>query len=210
LEFGCEYESYVKEAVGGHHLRGYKRQLRNLNKLGQVEFRLGTDPKSASCWSQWFLDLEAEGWKGREGTAMKQHPYKAAFFQNLLTSGMEQNRLEMIGLFLNGEPIALGCTLLSNTGGFTYKIAFDEQYKKYSPGILLQLHITERFLNDQGLQWLDSCAIPNHPMIDRLWQERKSIQHMLISTGSPIVNLMVSSLPLLRAMKRIVRKPKSQ
>lgn len=208
VEVGVGYETYIKSAIGGHHLRGYRRQLRKLEERGQVELRVGTDPGSATCWSGWFLDLEAAGWKGQEGTAMKQHPEQAAFFQDLVAGGMQQGRLEMIGLFLNGEPIALGCTLLSGTGGFTYKIAFDERYKKYSPGILLHLSITERLLNNGQLNWLDSCASPDHPMINRLWQERRSIEHLLVSTGSSFSNLALGALPLLRSLKRVFRKSK--
>src|SRR5690606_19789050 len=100
--------------------------------------------------------------------------------------------------------------LLTEQGGFTYKIAFDETYKKYSPGILLQLHITQRQLEGTAGAWLDSCAVANHPMINRLWKERRSIQHLLISTGGALPNLILGAMPLLRAIKRTLFKHKSK
>ncbi len=63
LRTGANYEEYLKAAVGGHHLREYRRMRRRLDNLGQVEFRTNTDPRNATCWASWFLELEAKGWK---------------------------------------------------------------------------------------------------------------------------------------------------
>ncbi len=210
LRTGHDYDQYIKQAVGGHHSRGYRRMRRRLDGFGQIEFRLNTDPRHAECWTNWFLDLEAKSWKGEEETAMQQSPDKERFFRELVSQGLEQERLEMLGIFLDGEPIAMAVTLLSSQGSFAYKIAFDENYKKFSPGVLLQLHLTQKFLDEKKLQWFDSCAAPSHPMINRLWVDRRSIQHLAISTGRPLANFVLGSMTLLRAIKRTFRKVKSK
>lgn len=208
LRSNSDYETYLKQSIGSHHLRGYRRQLRRLDDLGQIEFRSSRSSELSDCWATWFLDLEAKGWKGREGTAMQQHPQQSQFFRELIAGSARDASVEMFGLFLNGEPIALACNLNSMRGAFTYKITFDESYKKYSPGILLQLHLMQHFFEQDRVHWLDSCAVPNHPMINRLWTERRSIEHLLVSTGKPVAELILGAMPFVRNCKRLLRSRK--
>jgi hypothetical protein len=52
-----------------------------------------------------------------------------------------------------------------------------------------------------AIEWMDSCAVAEHFMINRLWTSRRNIETILISTGKPPADLLVSALPLLRWMK---------
>ena len=133
---------------------------------------------------------------------MKSSSSPSAFFQQMVMNCMQRDQLEMVGLFLNGEPIAIECLLRTESGGFAYKLAFDENYQKHSPGMLLQLNIMQRYLDRPDPFWLDSCAAPDHQMINRIWLERRSIEHLLVSTGGPLANLSVGVLPFMRAIKR--------
>ncbi len=209
LRVGHEYDDYLTANIGRHHFREYRRQLRRMNNLGQLEFRKNDDPNYGECWADWFLELELKGWKGDGGSALKQSPKQESFFREFVTNGTREGNVEMLGMFLNGEPIAMICTLLSQRGSFEYKIAFDQEYKKYSPGMLVQLQKMKQFLECNSLPWIDSCAVPNHAMINRLWSERRSIEHIVVSLGRPWPNLMLGSLPLLRALKRTFRKTKN-
>ena len=68
---------------------------------------------------------------------------------------------------------------LTAPGAFSYKTAFDEDYARFSPGVLLQrenLALLER----DGIDWVDSCAAQDHPMIDHFWRERRVIQRRSI------------------------------
>lgn len=207
LRSQTDFDSYLNNSVGRHHFREYRRQRRRLESLGQLEYRSNRDPRHADAWANWFLELEAKGWKGEEKTAMLQHPEQANFFRELVQRGMKLGRVEMKGLFIDGEPIALACSLTNATGSFAFKIAFDENYRKYSPGIQLQLCITQDCHESEDQQWIDSCAIPNHPMINRLWSERRSIEHIIVSTGRNRAKLLVSAMPFLRTVKRMLKKP---
>lgn len=206
---GYQLEEYLKQTIRGHHLREYRRQERKLNEMGQLELRSSRDPHFASCWADWYLQLEAAGWKGEEGTALGESKSQTAFFQQLIHEGSCAGNTEMVGLFLNGEPIAISCLLFLGRGAYTYKIAYDESYRKYSPGILLMLKIMQRFLSSEEHDWIDSCAVPDHPMINRLWKDRRPIQHLLVSSGNRLANFRIAALPLLRALKRQLRPTRS-
>ena len=68
-------------------------------------------------------------------------------------------------------------------GAFSFKTAFDERFARFSPGVLLQrenLALLER----EGVDWCDSCASADHPMIDHFWRERRAIGRVNVGIGS--------------------------
>jgi hypothetical protein len=59
-------------------------------------------------------------------------------------------------------------------GSFSFKTAFDEAYAKFSPGVLIQLDNLQ-LVERADIDGRDSCAAPDHPMIDSLWGERRAV-----------------------------------
>jgi hypothetical protein len=155
-----------------------------------------------SAWVEAFLDLEASGWKGKEGTAMKNLPADAAFFREATRGAFERGQLLMLGLFLDGRPIALKCNFLAPPGSFAFKIAFDESFAQHSPGVLLEMANVEHLHGARPVAWMDSCAVAEHFMINRLWRERRAVQTLLVATGRAPGDLIASLMPLGRWLKR--------
>ncbi len=67
-------------------------------------------------------------------------------------------------------------------GAFSYKTAFDEDFARFSPGVLLQLE-NLAMLDRKTIDWTDSCAASDHPMIDSLWEERRPIGRLSVAIG---------------------------
>ena len=67
-------------------------------------------------------------------------------------------------------------------GACSFKTAFDENFARFSPGVLLQLENLAMLENPQ-VEWTDSCAAADHPMIDRIWRERRAIGRVSIAIG---------------------------
>ena len=63
---------------------------------------------------------------------------------------------------------------LTPPGSFSFKTVFDESYARFSPGVLIQLE-NFNILHDPRIDWMDSCAVEDHPMIDSLWTERRTV-----------------------------------
>ncbi|MCA9090578.1 MAG: GNAT family N-acetyltransferase, partial [Planctomycetaceae bacterium] len=198
-------QQYIADCLGGHHARELRRQRRRLGERGDLEFRQLTHLSQVDLWTDWFLELEDSGWKGRSGTSMKQHPEEEAFFREMTSTGFAERRIEMMGLFCQGEPIALKCNLLADAGSFSFKIAFNEELARFSPGVLLELDHIQKFAAS-GRDWMDSCAVAEHKMINRLWSDRRTIQDILISTGRSGSELQLASLPLLRVLYRQIKR----
>ena len=112
----------------------------------------------------------------------------------------------LLALRLDGRAIAMKFNLTAGNGSFACKIAFDEDYARFSPGVLLELDNIRRVHENSELRWMDSCAIPDHFMINRLWTERRVIQNSLLSSGKFSGDLVVSLLPLLRLVRRRLKK----
>jgi hypothetical protein len=73
--------------------------------------------------------------------------------------------------------------LRSGDTAWCWKIAYDEQHARASPGVQLMLQATKTLLAEPGLSHIDSCAAPDHPMIDHIWRERLPLADRLVRPG---------------------------
>jgi hypothetical protein len=203
-------EAYCSTTMTCHNRQELRRQRRRLNDRGRVEVRTSSPGEPIEPWIDHFLSLEAAGWKGQEATALAAAETDAAYFREIVSAAAARNQVVFLGLFLDDRPVALKVNFLSGDGGFAFKIAFDEAFAKFSPGVQLELENIDWVHHQRGLQWMDSCAKPGHFMIGRLWRERRTIQRVVVPTGSTWGRLLVGLLPLVRAVKSVIRGASSQ
>jgi hypothetical protein len=60
------------------------------------------------------------------------------------------------------------------------------------------------------IEWMDSCAVSEHFMINRLWTKRRTIETLLCSTGKAPADFLVSVLPLMRWFKRKISRKRAK
>lgn len=182
LQSGLPPESYLAAAVPGKKRKEYRRQRARLGELGDLQVLRSRDSTGVEQWIEAFLMLEAQGWKGRAGSALACAPGTATFFRESMAEAARRGRLERLSLELDGQPIAMLATLLAPGGAFSFKTAFDERFARFSPGVLLQLENLD-LLKDSATPWCDSCAAADHPMIDSLWTERRAVGRFSVAIG---------------------------
>ena len=102
-----------------------------------------------------------------------------------LQGAAERGRLERLALSLDGAPIAMLANFLCPPGAFSFKTAFDERYARFSPGVLIQRE-NLALLDRADIDYCDSCASADHPMIDHVWRERRAIGRYSIGIGGPL------------------------
>ncbi|MGL4551122.1 MAG: GNAT family N-acetyltransferase [Gemmataceae bacterium] len=198
--------AYLDNAMHNRRVKEIRRKERQLSQRGKLERRALGPADDPSPWIDDFLAVEGSGWKGRDGTAFASDPGHAAFFREMALGAHAAGRLDMLGLYLDGRPIAVKCNLQGGTvGSFAFKIAFDEAFASQSPGVLLEAFNIDRLHQQRGIRWMDSCAMPNHFMISRMWSERRLIQNLWVSTGRAPGDLAVSLMPLAQWLKRKLR-----
>ena len=167
-------EAYFDATVRGKKRKELRRQTKRLGEQGEVTYGHHLDAEGLDQWVDEFLQLEKAGWKGESGSALDSSPKTRAFFQEVLAGAAAAGQLERRDIRLDGKPLAMLVNFLSPPGGFGFKTAFDEQYSRFSPGVLLQIE-NLKFLDLPATRWIDSCAAQDHPMIDSIWSDRRHI-----------------------------------
>lgn len=170
-------ETFLRSKVSTKTRKNTKRLERKLAKQGKVHFETlpsgsGTDLEH---WTKEFLDLEASGWKGKNRSALGSDSQSHLFFHELVRRNVDNGKLAISKLTFDGKPICMFCDLHQRFGGAHFKTSFDEAFSSYSPGLIAELHNIER-LHLNGVQSMDSCAAPNHSMINRVWPDRTRLQ----------------------------------
>ena len=178
-------EDYFAASLSGKKRKELRRQHNRLGELGTIAFERLHDGSGLAEWTDAFLDLEAGGWKGKAGSALALADTTAALFRSALAGAAAQGRLERLTLTLDGKPIAMLATFLCAPGAFSFKTAFDESFSKFSPGVLLQCE-NLMILDRADIVWTDSCASADHPMIDHIWRERRTVGRISVAIGGAL------------------------
>jgi hypothetical protein len=180
LESELDGDEYLKQALKPHHLREFRRLWRRLGDTGRLEHVVARGPEDIRQGIESFLTLEAAGWKGRQRTAMAIDRYRAAFAREAVHRLAEQDLCRVHTLTLDGVVIACLIVFVEAGVAYTWKTAYDENYAAWSPGTLLMIEVTKQHLDDPNIDATDSCAVPDHPVLSRLWTERRSIGTLVV------------------------------
>jgi CelD/BcsL family acetyltransferase involved in cellulose biosynthesis len=182
LERGLSPDAYWEENVRGKKRKELRRQHKRLAEEGTLHFERSDGSANLDRWIADFLALERAGWKGENGSAIDCADNTRALFENALQGAATAKKLELLTLYLDNRPIAMLANFLTPPGAFSFKTAFDEDYARFSPGVLLQYE-NLALLEREGIDWCDSCAAQDHPMIDSLWSGRRSIGRYSVAIG---------------------------
>src|SRR5262245_13869211 len=194
----ADAEVYVRAALHRARRKEYRRQERRLAETGRLEYT-ALDPcvggADAGAWIEGFLEFEAKRWKGEGGRALACDETDRKYFVEVAGEAFRRGKLMILELRFNGRPIAYKLNFLSGAGSFAFKIAFDEEYARYSPGVLLELENIRLLHERPQIKWMDSCADPDRFMINHLWTDRRVIQTVVVSTGKPQGDLALAAIP---------------
>lgn len=197
----ADAESYLAKGLSGKSRKELRRQKKRLAELGKLTLVELEHESELENWLDDFIQLEASGWKGRQMTAFKSNAVDRNFFLTITREAFKLKKLMILALQLDGRPVAMKCNLLNSDGGYAFKIAFDENFGRYSPGILLEMENIRILHRNSVIRWMDSCAAPDNLMINRLWLHRRPMRTIVVSTSPLIGNFIVNLLPALKQIK---------
>jgi hypothetical protein len=179
----CEtsYAEWFESAFSRKRRKEYRRLRTRLSERGNLQtISFQSADNLTSCIDD-FLKLERLGWKGARGTAMSQNADQERALRQALSALAQRNELFFWRIDLNGEPVSMLFAMSRGNRAWLGKIAHDVRYEQYSPGALIILDATENFLSSPDIKIVDSCARPNHPMIDNIWRDRLAFADILIA-----------------------------
>lgn len=175
-------EEYLDCSLSGKKRKELRRQHRRLAEEGALTVERTTATSGVGEWVDEFLALERAGWKGDAGSALASAATTERLFRDALEGAAARGRLERLAIRLDGRPLAMLATFLTPPGAYSYKTAFDENFARFSPGVLLQRENLE-LLARPDIEWADSCAAADHPMIDHFWRQRRTIASHNLAIG---------------------------
>lgn len=208
LESRLDGDDYLKASLTSNRYREFRRLKRKLAEQGELVHSVARGPEDIRPAVEGFLALEAAGWKGRKRTAMATDRYRAAFAREAVHGLAEQDLCRVHSLTLDGRLIASLIVFVEAGVAYTWKTAYDESFSAFSPGVLLMIEVTKQHLDDPNIDLTDSCAVPDHPMISRLWSERKPIGTLVIGitpAADRVTRQAASQLHLYRETRNFAR-----
>ncbi|WP_297844907.1 GNAT family N-acetyltransferase [uncultured Roseibium sp.] len=205
---GATGKSQLAEADSGKRRKEMRRLMRRLGDHGKTSFS-SLSGSDAIAGFEAFLELEASGWKGRSGTALGSQSGTADFARTAVANLASRNGVRIDQLW-SGQTLVATLVLFQQSGKvYSWKIAFDEEFARYSPGAQIALQALKINLAIPGFRGADSLAIPGHSMIEPLWRGRLETGTMLFADGLKR-SLCKTDLKLEQALRRAARALKKR
>ncbi len=193
--------SYVASSLSAESRKKLRRAERRLCEQGDLVRRALRPGDDIAKWAEELLRLEASGWKGKRGSALACSEANRRFALEVFTEAFARGRLMMVGLDLGGRPIARYTAFTGGEGAFSFKTAYDEDFRRCSPGILAEVEMIGEFHERAELRWMDSFTAPGNGTLAWLWKDRCLVQHVALGLG-PAGELALAAWPLLQCLKR--------
>jgi hypothetical protein len=135
------FEEYWQKR-GKDLARNLDRRCRQLAKRG-IEFELLVDrsPECVAGCIREYSALETSGWKFTQGTAVSAEGVQGKFYREILERFCMVGEGVIYRLLFNGKTVASQLGLQRNGMLVLLKMAYDENFKEFSPGFLLQREI---------------------------------------------------------------------
>jgi CelD/BcsL family acetyltransferase involved in cellulose biosynthesis len=197
--------TYLEEAMSSKRRKEIRRLRRALGReLGsEVEvIDRSPDPMAYDA----FLKLERESWKGEAGTALASGPEQIAFFRAMCQAAHDAGHLQLLSLEVGGRTAAMQCNLIDGGTLFGFKVAFDQDLARFSPGALLEVDGIGVFHDDVRATRADSCAAPDSELVNRIWADRRRMQTLVVPTGAPLARLVRPNLAAAELTRKVVRR----
>ncbi len=182
-------DSYLSETLSARSAKGLRRHRRGLERelgpVAAVDGARGAPPAAVAEQVDAFLALEAAGWKGAAGTAMRTDPGAAAFLHEAAAGLARAGRLELWRLEAGTTAVARQVHLVAGRTVFHLKTTYDERWARCSPGLQLELDVLRAFHEDPRLDLLDPCTDDLPGPSARLYPDRRRLGTALVGLHLP-------------------------
>jgi hypothetical protein len=193
-DLGITWEAYLDQHLGRKQLK-YKKILNRIeNNFGAKYQNVSTG--NLTTWLNRFVVVESTGWKYKAGTSLSQNDGELGYYSDCIKLGQIENKIEFQSIVSQSHDIAISFRFVTHNQCFEIKTSYHGDFKKYSPGIALELYNLKDMF-EGGCEYADSCTDEDNAVVNRLWQQRRellsavffqpSIQGRMIFKGFEIV-----------------------
>lgn len=184
------FEVHVKTVLSKSRAKDIQRTLRRLQEAGQVEFERATEAGHVRQRIEDFLVMEHDGWKGAAGTSFLSDPEHARFIREAMH---DNEAVTTDSLLLDGRPIAVSINLEAAGTKFTPKCAYDETYRRFSPGLILEYLVIEAFYDRDDAAEMDAATTASGHLVQGLWNDERAMGMVLVGPRNVLTQLAAQS-----------------
>lgn len=148
-----------------------RRARRGLAKAGTVTWRYLAGQDVGREQVDTFLNLEHRSWKSGAQSSLRSSPKDESFFREMVENFRRRDGVFFTELMLDDRVIASTCNLRVGSEGFAFKVAYDPEYRRMSPGVVNEYQFLEALDRIPDLRTLDSGASEGS-FIEKLWPGR--------------------------------------
>jgi CelD/BcsL family acetyltransferase involved in cellulose biosynthesis len=172
---------YIGQNLSSGNAKKLRRKRRTLEGLGPLSLVIHEHPDSINSAFDRFLNLEASGWKGRNGTALKQRPDDKRYVLGVLHAMAGVDRAFVSELRMGEKSIASGLFLRCGKEAFFWKTAYDETFASQSPGVIFDIMLTQWLYGQPWFQRLDTGSDDSTLPATLIWKQRRPMANVIIS-----------------------------
>jgi CelD/BcsL family acetyltransferase involved in cellulose biosynthesis len=136
------------------------RRRRALQREGELVFRVVRDEPALEPELDTFFELEAAGWKGKEGTAIALDPALVDLYRGFARRAAGAGWLRLYMLELDGRLVAADYGCAFDSCGYLIKTTFDEELGRFAPGLVLRAEVLRASI-EEGLARYDFLGGPD-------------------------------------------------
>ncbi|MGA9582672.1 MAG: GNAT family N-acetyltransferase [Allosphingosinicella sp.] len=150
----------------------FRRAARRAGELGPVSFEiLSPSPDAFDALFDEAVRVELRSWKREAGTAIAVDRAKEDCFRRYFRLACERGEFRIAFMRIDGRAVAMQMALETLGRYWLFKIGFDEEFERCSPGTLLMLH-TIGWAAQRGLGAYELLG-DLEPWIARFWTRER-------------------------------------
>ena len=138
------FDEYWDGKMGAKSKKSFRYDQRGLLEKGKVRVESYNSFEEVRSIMPTTCIVEVESWKSAEGAGLYTIRGKRGFFFELLPELARSKRVRISILYVGQEPVAWEVDLLGEGNLWLHHLAFDQKWKKYSPGKQLLNHNLRR------------------------------------------------------------------
>ena len=173
-----DFEQYWNERGSDLKVNIRKR----LKRLEREDIRVTLDvhhsPMDVEQCIREYGELEESGWKGRGGTAVTAENVQGEFYKSMLEKACQRNEGLIYSLRFNNKTVAQKICLRRNGMVIFLKMAYDENYRRLSPGYILQYKILQRLFEDQTVHHVETYGRVNEGWTNKWTDDFRTMYHL--------------------------------
>jgi Acetyltransferase (GNAT) domain len=172
-------DDYFERSMKGKH-RGVMRR-----RWKKLDAQLGGEPRVVDVTGDptavdQLIEIEGASRLAAGGMVLKSDPSYERFFREMCAGFAAAGRLQLHSLRYGDQTLAIRCNLMADPGIFYFKVAYDEAFAQFSPGIRLEVESFHLFHDRPQSEWVDACSDPNNETMNRLLPERRTLVTLVL------------------------------